>query len=152
MLLGQKPYHLSVYYGFSGGNTTFCLFEVRNGMCFCPCDLAGKISWLVMTCLEVCSAVLCFFFIFIKISIWHWPNCCYKETGARSRTLYDKQRALNFSHPVTLIVFADWREGNVFTGICRSVHNRPHGYSSLLRRGRYASYRKCFLVDSVFCL
>ena len=21
------------------------------------------------------------------------------------------------------------REGNVFTGVCHSVHNRPHGYS-----------------------
>ena len=49
------------------------------------------------------------------------------------------------------------REGNVFTRVCDSVHNRPHGYSvtvhpcwllshSLLRRGRYASYWNAFLV------
>ena len=43
------------------------------------------------------------------------------------------------------------REGNVFTHVCDSVHNRPHGYSvtahpfwllghTVFRRGRYASY------------
>ena len=49
------------------------------------------------------------------------------------------------------------REGNVFTCICDSVHNRPHGYSvtahpcwllshSLLPRGQYASYWNAFLL------
>ena len=46
------------------------------------------------------------------------------------------------------------REGNVFTGVCHSVHNRPHAYSvtahpcwllgHLLRCGRYASYYNAF--------
>ena len=51
------------------------------------------------------------------------------------------------------------REGNVFTGICHSVHNWPHDYLvtahpcwllghclSLLRRGWYASYWNAFLL------
>ena len=55
------------------------------------------------------------------------------------------------------------REGNVFTGVCHSVHNWPHGYSvtahpcwllghysSLLQRGRYASYWNAFLL--IICL
>ena len=48
------------------------------------------------------------------------------------------------------------QEGNVFTRVCDSVHNWPHGCSvtahpcwlpshSLLRRGRYASYWNTFL-------
>ena len=47
------------------------------------------------------------------------------------------------------------REGNVFTGVCHSVHNRPHAYSvtahpcwllgHLSWCGRYASYWNAFL-------
>ena len=47
------------------------------------------------------------------------------------------------------------REGNVFTGVCHSVHNWPHAYlvtahpcwllGHLLQCGRYASYWKAFL-------
>ena len=52
------------------------------------------------------------------------------------------------------------REGNVFTGVCRSVHNRPHAYSitahpcwllgHFLQCGRYASYWNAFLFEKKF--
>ena len=50
------------------------------------------------------------------------------------------------------------REGNVFTGVCHSAHNQPHGNSllhpcsSLLQRGRYASYWNAFLFVTCFHL
>ena len=47
------------------------------------------------------------------------------------------------------------REGNVFTGVCYSVHNRPHAYSvtahpcwllgHILWFGRYVSFWNAFL-------
>ena len=41
------------------------------------------------------------------------------------------------------------REGNVFRGMCHSIHNQPHNYfghcSSFLWRRRYASYWNAFL-------
>ena len=49
------------------------------------------------------------------------------------------------------------REGNVFTGVCRSVYSRPHAYwvtahprwllGHLLPCGWYASYWNAFLLE-----
>ena len=38
------------------------------------------------------------------------------------------------------------------TGVSHSVHNRPHGSSSLLRGGRYASYWNVFFLYSLFII
>ena len=61
---------------------------------------------------------------------------------------------------VTDVFLPTSREGNVFTRVCDSVYNQPHGYSvtvhpcwllghSLLLRGRYASYWNAFLSSFV---
>ena len=52
------------------------------------------------------------------------------------------------------------RKGNVFTGVCHSVHSWPHAYSitahpcwllgHVLQCDRYASYRNAFLSEKKF--
>ena len=64
-------------------------------------------------------------------------------------------------YPTIGLLLPTAREGNVFTHVCGSVHNRPHGYlvidhpcwlfgHSWLRHSRYVSYWNAFLF-SIFC-
>ena len=71
----------------------------------------------------------------------HWLSVRHHDPVSRSQLLF--------------LFLLTAREGNVFTGVCHSVHNRAHVYSvtahpcwllsHLLRCGRYASYWNAFL-------
>ena len=82
-----------------------------------------------------------------------------------SKLILKKTTLDDFHFSVTLfslMFLPTAREGNVFTRVCDSVHNRSHGYlviahpcwllgHSFLQRGQYASYWNAFLFFLVFC-
>ena len=86
------------------------------------------------------------------------PNRGISGPTKRTDVLQKKiEKSCSFGTQPILCLLSTTREGNVFTRICDSVHNWPHGYSvtanpcwlfghSLLHRGRYWSYWNAFVL------